>query len=74
MDGYRVDLQSLSRMLAGATMGTEADRLLSELKGSVPKQVHTPETPMGPMYKLMIGGVVAFGAVAAVAAFKSRRM
>lgn len=74
MDGYRVDLQSLSRMLAGTTMGTEADRLLSELKGSVPKQVHTPETPMGPMYKLMIGGVVAFGAVAAVAAFKSRRM
>lgn len=74
MDGYRVDLESLSKMLAGTAMGTEADRLLAELKESLPKQVHTPETSMEPIQKLMIGGAAVFTAVAAFAAFKSRSM
>jgi hypothetical protein len=78
MDGYRSDLEALSKMLAGTTLGTEADRLLAEMKASLPAAVHAPprvppktsDTP----YKIAIGGAaVILGLIALKAAHESRR-
>ena len=78
MDGYRSDLEALSKMLAGTALGTEADRLLAEMKASLPAAVHTPPKvppkPSDTPYKIAVGGAaVIIGLIALRAAYESRR-
>lgn len=72
MDGYGRSLQAVSAMIPGTTSATEANRMLRELRRSLPQRLlHREATTMD---YVLAGAAATFLGVAVYAAHSARRM